>query len=108
MSLQLGQDGDSTDSPSNPQRQIWFRIPLPSGAGGTSVTLSVTLLQGRGGYKTDRPLKSPVKDLPAVYRDISSVTDEAPVMRVANAKQLLLMGRQIVPGCFDPPHLAEF
>lgn len=54
------------------------------------------------------PLKSPVKDLPAVYREVSSVIDEAPVMRVANVNQLLLACQQIIPGCFHPPHLAEF
>lgn len=107
MSLQLIQDGDSTAALRNLKRQIWFRVPLSSGADGTSVTLSVILLQGGGGYKTDTPLKSPVKDSPAAYREISSVIDEAPVIRVANVKQLLLTCHCIIPGCFHPPRLAE-
>lgn len=108
MSLQLIQGGDSAASLSNWQQQVWFHVPLSSGADCASVTLSVILLQGGGGYKTDMPLKSPVKDLPAVCREVSSVIDEAPAIRVANVKQLLLVCRQIIPGCFHPPHLAEF
>lgn len=51
---------------------------------------------------SDTPLKS-LTDLPAPYREMLSVIDEALGVRVAGVKQLLPMCQQLIPGCSHPP-----
>lgn len=78
--------GGFHSSPSSLQQQSWFRIPLTW-----------------GWLQFSSPTRIPVLDSPVAHPDVSCGLDKAPVIRVANVKQPLLLSHQIVLGCFHQP-----